>query len=46
MFDYFRRYPWFLDLHTYADPGELLTGLADVIEPAVRMSDELRSQGD
>lgn len=42
MLDFFRRYPWFLEPFEYSDAGELLAGLAAVIDPAVRMSDELR----
>jgi hypothetical protein len=43
MLDTFRRYPWFLKPFMYADADGLLARLGDVIGPAVRMSDELRS---
>jgi hypothetical protein len=34
MFDFFKRYPWFLEVHCYASPTQLLSQLSDrVIEP-------------
>ena len=34
MFDFFKRYPWFLEAHRYASPAQLLSQLSDrVIEP-------------
>ena len=35
MFDFFQRYPWFLPVHRYATPAQLLSELsARVIEPS------------
>jgi len=43
MFDFFRRYPWFLKVHRYDSPGQLLTDLGDrVIRPAEAKVLELR----
>ena len=34
MFDFFKRYPWFLEAHRYASPADLLSQLSDrVIDP-------------
>jgi hypothetical protein len=34
MFDFFKRYPWFLEAHRYASPPQLLSQFSDlVIEP-------------
>jgi uncharacterized protein YjbI with pentapeptide repeats len=44
MFDFFRRYPWFLPVHRYDTPARLLTELSDrVIKPSEAKVLELRA---
>lgn len=46
MFDFFRRFPWFLDVERYDDPSVLLARLdKHVIAPAEAKVEELRSGG-
>jgi hypothetical protein len=44
MLDSFRRYPWFLQPFLYPDLDGLLARLGEVVDPAVRMSSELRGE--
>lgn len=44
MIDSFRRYPWFLPPHVYSSTEDLLASLREVLEPAIRMSDEFRNE--
>src|SRR6516162_340734 len=44
MFDFFRRFPWFLPLHRYDTPAQLLSEISDrVIEPSEAKALEFRS---
>jgi hypothetical protein len=44
MFDFFRRYPWFLPVHRYRTPKQLLSELSErVIPPAEAKVRELRA---
>ena len=44
MFDHFRRYPWFLKVHRYDTPTQLLSELSDrVIKPSEAKVRELRA---
>jgi hypothetical protein len=44
MFDFFRRYPWFLPVHRYDTPAHLVSELSDrVIEPSETKALELRA---
>lgn len=44
MLDFFRRYPWFLEVHRYDTPAQLLAELSDrVIKPAEAKALELRA---
>jgi hypothetical protein len=43
MFDFFKRYPWFLEAHRYASPAQLLAEVGDrVIDPLEAKVAELR----
>jgi len=44
MFDFFRRYTWFLPVHRYDPPAQLLSELSDrVIKPTEAKVRELRA---
>jgi len=44
MFDFDRGFPWFLPVHRYDTPAQLLTELSDrVIEPSEAKVRELRA---
>ena len=44
MFDVFEAYPWFLKVHRYNSPGQLLSHLKDqVIEPVEAQVAKLRA---
>jgi hypothetical protein len=44
MFDFYRRFPWFLPVHRYETPAQLLTELSGrVIEPSEAKALELRA---
>ena len=44
MFDFYRRFPWFLPVHRYDTPKQLLSELSDrVIEPSEAKVLELRA---
>jgi hypothetical protein len=44
MFDFFRHYPWFLKVHRYATPAQLLSELSErVIKPSEAEVLEFRS---
>jgi len=44
MFDFYRLFPWFLPVHRYDTPAQLLSELSDrVIEPSEAKALEFRS---
>jgi hypothetical protein len=44
MFDFYRHFPWFLPVHRYGTPAQLLSELSDrVIEPSEAKALEFRS---
>ena len=44
MSDYYRHFPWFLPVHRYDTPAQLLTELSDrVIKPSEAKVEELRA---
>jgi hypothetical protein len=44
MFDFFKRFPWFLEAHRYDDPAQLLTEVGEkVIGPIEAEVVKLRS---
>ena len=45
MLDFLKRYPWFLEVQTYADEGDLINRLDKVITPAMKMSNQIRGKG-
>lgn len=45
MLDFLKRYPWFLEVQSYADDEDLIARLAQVIAPAMNMSKQIRDNG-
>lgn len=44
MLDFFKYYPWFLEPYIYTDAEALLAELAELIRPAIEMSNERRGE--